>query len=177
MQCSVESLPDEMLPEAEYAPANCRYDSQIAIFGRTMQAKLATVKTFLVGAGALGCEFLKNFALMGLAAADAPPAPGTPPTGTPGCVTVTDDDVIEKSNLSRQFLFRDWDIGGFKAAVAGAAAKKINPAFSVTLMQNRVSTDTEEVRHTPLILGSPNMEPLPFTFIQVCKAPMGTHHM
>ncbi len=28
-----------------------------------------------------------------------------------GQVTVTDDDVIEKSNLSRQFLFRDWDIG------------------------------------------------------------------
>lgn len=26
-------------------------------------------------------------------------------------VTVTDDDVIEKSNLSRQFLFRDWNIG------------------------------------------------------------------
>jgi molybdopterin/thiamine biosynthesis adenylyltransferase len=28
-----------------------------------------------------------------------------------GLVTVTDDDTIEKSNLSRQFLFRDWDIG------------------------------------------------------------------
>ena len=31
--------------------------------------------------------------------------------GGGGSVTVTDDDVIEKSNLSRQFLFRDWDIG------------------------------------------------------------------
>jgi len=31
--------------------------------------------------------------------------------GSRGQVTVTDDDVIEKSNLSRQFLFRDWDIG------------------------------------------------------------------
>ena len=33
--------------------------------------------------------------------------------GGGGNVTVTDDDVIEKSNLSRQFLFRDWDIGRF----------------------------------------------------------------
>lgn len=31
--------------------------------------------------------------------------------GDGGCVTVTDDDVIEKSNLSRQFLFRNWHIG------------------------------------------------------------------
>ena len=32
----------------------------------------------------------------------------------PSCllqIIVTDDDVIEKSNLSRQFLFRDWNIG------------------------------------------------------------------
>ena len=31
--------------------------------------------------------------------------------GGGGSITVTDDDVIEKSNLSRQFLFRDWNIG------------------------------------------------------------------
>ncbi len=57
------------------------------------------MQVFLVGAGALGCEFIKNFAMMGLG------------VGSKGQVTVTDDDVIEKSNLSRQFLFRDWDIG------------------------------------------------------------------
>jgi hypothetical protein len=51
-----------------------------------------------VGAGALGCEFFKNFAMMGVA------------TDT-GLLTVTDDDVIERSNLSRQFLFRNWNIG------------------------------------------------------------------
>lgn len=56
------------------------------------------LQVFLVGAGALGCEFIKNFAMMGLATQN-------------GQVVITDDDVIEKSNLSRQFLFRDWDIG------------------------------------------------------------------
>ena len=59
------------------------------------------LQVFLVGAGALGCEFIKNFAMMGLG------------TGSKGQVTITDDDVIEKSNLSRQFLFRDWDIGRY----------------------------------------------------------------
>ena len=64
-----------------------------------MQRRLEALRVFLVGAGALGCEFFKNLAMMGLA------------TGTTGELVVTDDDVIEKSNLSRQFLFRDWNIG------------------------------------------------------------------
>ena len=88
---------------------------------------------FLVGAGALGCEFLKNLALMGVA------------TDGKGQVTVTDDDTIEKSNLSRQFLFRDWDIGGFKSEIAGAAAQRINPGLKGRFLRNRVSTETEDV--------------------------------
>jgi len=43
----------------------------------------------MIGAGALGCEFLKGFALMGLGC------------GPSGKVTVTDDDNIEVSNLNR----------------------------------------------------------------------------
>lgn len=56
------------------------------------------ISIFQVGAGAIGCELLKNFALIGLGAGDE------------GHVTVTDMDFIEKSNLNRQFLFRTQDI-------------------------------------------------------------------
>lgn len=52
-----------------------------------------------MGAGAIGCELLKNFALIGLGA------------GEGGHITVTDMDSIERSNLNRQFLFRSEDIG------------------------------------------------------------------
>lgn len=96
---SLESVPDEILPAAEYEPTGSRYDAQIAVIGRTLQQRLQSLKLFLVGAGALGCEFLKNFAMMGVSC------------GEGGLITVTDDDVIEKSNLSRQFLFRNWHIG------------------------------------------------------------------
>ncbi len=96
---SLESLPDHPLSQEEVAPQGTRYDGQIAVFGKTLQEKLENLQLFLVGAGALGCEFLKNFALMGVGCGDK------------GLLTVTDDDVIEKSNLSRQFLFRDWNIG------------------------------------------------------------------
>ena len=45
---------------------NNRYDGQAGVVGWQVQQQLADLKVFLVGAGALGCEFLKNFALMGI---------------------------------------------------------------------------------------------------------------
>ncbi len=51
-----------------------------------------------VGAGAIGCELLKNFAMMGVGCS------------TEGAVYVTDMDIIKKSNLNTQFLFRSWHI-------------------------------------------------------------------
>jgi ubiquitin-activating enzyme E1 len=45
---------------------NSRYDDQIKVLGRDIQAKLGNINTFMVGAGALGCEYIKAFALMGV---------------------------------------------------------------------------------------------------------------
>ena len=87
-----ESLPDGA--NVDRTPMNCRYDDQIKVYGREVQEKLGKVNTFMIGAGALGCEYLKAFALMGLGC------------GPGGQVCVTDNDNIEISNLNRQFLFR-----------------------------------------------------------------------
>lgn len=130
---SLESLPDEELKGHCLAGSNSRYDAQVSVFGHQMQQKLQDAKVFVVGAGALGCEFLKNLALMGVAC------------GSKGKLIITDDDVIEKSNLSRQFLFRDWNIGQAKSTVAASAALAINPSFKIEALQNRVSPDTEMV--------------------------------
>ncbi|XP_031123484.1 ubiquitin-activating enzyme E1 1-like isoform X3 [Ipomoea triloba] len=130
---SVESLPTEALEPSDFSPLNSRYDAQISVFGHKLQKKLEEATMFLVGSGALGCEFLKNLALMGVAC------------NSQGKLTVTDDDVIEKSNLSRQFLFRDWNIGQAKSTIAAAAATSINPHFLVEALQNRVGPETENV--------------------------------
>jgi ubiquitin-activating enzyme E1 len=99
---------------------NSRYDDQILVYGREVQEKLKKVKTFMVGAGALGCEFVKAFALMGLGCSED------------GKVYVTDNDNIEVSNLNRQFLFRKNNIGDSKSRVACSIAKDINPELNVT---------------------------------------------
>ncbi|XP_031113064.1 ubiquitin-activating enzyme E1 1 [Ipomoea triloba] len=130
---SVESLPTDTLDPSDFMPLNSRYDAQIAVFGKKLQKKLEEAKVFVVGSGALGCEFLKNLALMGIAC------------GSQGKLTITDDDVIEKSNLSRQFLFRDWNIGQAKSTVAAAAATSINSKFHIEALQNRVGPETENV--------------------------------
>lgn len=92
------------------------------------------VSMFLqVGAGAIGCEMLKNWSMMGLAC------------GPGGKVTVTDMDIIEKSNLNRQFLFRPWDVQKFKSGTAANAAKAMNPTFNIDSHENRVGPETENV--------------------------------
>jgi len=47
-------------------PQNSRYDGQIAVFGKHFQQQLEQLKYFVVGAGAIGCEMLKNWSLMGI---------------------------------------------------------------------------------------------------------------
>lgn len=130
---SLESLPKHPLRPEDIMPLNCRYDAQISVFGTNLQKILEESNVFVVGAGALGCEFLKNLALMGASCR------------SPGKLTITDDDVIEKSNLSRQFLFRDWNIGQAKSTVAASAATKINPSFQIEALQSRASSDTENI--------------------------------
>ncbi|KAJ6822887.1 ubiquitin-activating enzyme E1 2-like [Iris pallida] len=130
---SVESLPVEPLKPDDLKPLNSRYDAQISVFGSKLQKKMELAKVFMVGSGALGCEFLKNLALMGVSCSRK------------GKLTITDDDVIERSNLSRQFLFRDWNIGQSKSTVAASAASSINPSFHIDALQNRASPETEDV--------------------------------
>ena len=51
--------------------------------------------------------------------------------GKDGLVTVTDDDVIEKSNLSRQFLFRNYNVSQSKSMAATKAIQEMNASIHV----------------------------------------------
>lgn len=131
LECLPSLLAD--LPPEEFAPVNSRYDGQIAVFGQTFHERIAALHGFLVGSGAIGCELLKIFALMGI--------------GVNGRLTVTDMDNIEKSNLNRQFLFRSWDVGQPKSKTAVEAVQSgINPQCkSIVALTDRVGPETEHI--------------------------------
>ena len=66
-------------------------------------------------------------------------------SGSEGQIFITDMDLIEKSNLNRQFLFRPADVQKPKANTAAAAIKKMNREVNVVPYELRVGTETEKV--------------------------------
>ncbi len=117
-----------------FAPAGDRYDDYMALLSAPVHARVRAQRLFLVGAGAIGCEMLKTWALMGAGCA----ADG-------GSITVTDMDTIEKSNLNRQFLFRSSHVGQLKSATAARAAMAMNPALSITAQALKVGKESEDI--------------------------------
>ena len=129
----LEMLPEQAEVRPDAAPQGTRYDHVVSLFGAGLQDRLSRMNWFMVGCGALGCEYLKAFSLLGIA------------TAPEASVSVTDMDRIEVSNLSRQFLFRRENVGQQKAVCAANAARAFNPDFHVTCYETKVCPETENV--------------------------------
>ncbi len=89
-----------------------RYDRQIMIygFGEEGQEKLKKARVFIAGAGGLGSPTAIYLAAAGI-----------------GTIRMADHDTVELSNLNRQVLHWDENIGGRKAESAVAKLQKLNP--------------------------------------------------
>ena len=112
---------------------NDRYDDQIAIYGNKIHEELTNSNIFIIGAGALGCEFLKTFSLMGISSKENKN------------VTITDNDNIEISNLNRQFLFKYDDINQSKSITACKVSKEMNSDFNCCPMNVKIGMETENI--------------------------------
>eukprot|EP00599_Poterioochromonas_sp_BG-1_P001083 CAMPEP_0173153034 /NCGR_PEP_ID=MMETSP1105-20130129/12607_1 /TAXON_ID=2985 /ORGANISM="Ochromonas sp., Strain BG-1" /LENGTH=1169 /DNA_ID=CAMNT_0014068867 /DNA_START=356 /DNA_END=3865 /DNA_ORIENTATION=- len=129
-----ETLPAaNTLETADVAPRGLPQDELASLFGWEFVEKLGNLRYFMVGCGALGCELLKNFALNGICC------------GPQGKLTVTDADRIELSNLSRQFLFREHNVGQPKSKAAAAMVQVMNPKFNIESLEQFVGPNSEDV--------------------------------
>lgn len=114
-----------MLSDAELD----RYARQIIVpqFGGAGQAKLKDAHVALIGAGGIGCPAAAYLAAAGV-----------------GRLTIIDHDHVELSNLHRQPLFTDADIGAPKAECAARAARRINPHVEAVPAVERLGADNAE---------------------------------
>ncbi|AMG73115.1 HesA/MoeB/ThiF family protein [Sphingopyxis granuli] len=114
-----------MLSDAELD----RYARQIIVpqFGGAGQAKLKDAHVALIGAGGIGCPAAAYLAAAGV-----------------GRLTIIDHDRVELSNLHRQPLFTNADIGAPKAECAARAARRINPHVEAVPMVERLGADNAD---------------------------------
>jgi len=116
-----------------------RYERQIRIFGGDGQEKLKNAKVFIAGAGGLGSSISIYLTVAGI-----------------GRIRIVDHDTVELSNLNRQILHWNKDIGKRKAASAEEKLKKINPDVRVEAISEKIDKNNvfEVIGESELIIDA-----------------------
>jgi len=108
----------------KYTPISQFFDWEEDGINGSYKEKITDSEWLVVGSGAIGCELLKNLAYLNVKK-----------------IKITDPDTIEKSNLSRQFLFRSSDIGKLKSEVASNKIKQMKPSVEIQYYSEKVGFD------------------------------------
>jgi len=101
------ALQNNIIPE--------RYQRNLGVINPSEQLRLLKSKVAIIGAGGLGGTVLELLSRMGI-----------------GELIITDKDIIEDSNLNRQILSNEINLGQDKAEVAIRRIKEINSSVEIT---------------------------------------------
>lgn len=121
-----------------------RYARHIVLrdIGGAGQAKLLSSHVLLIGAGGIGCPAIQYLAAAGI-----------------GTISAVDDDVVSLSNLQRQVLYSDTQIGQAKVDAAMLAVARLNPDVKFHPIKQRIdrATGTEILTGVDVVIdGSDN---------------------
>lgn len=105
------------------ADARERYLRHILLrqVGAQGQLKLQAARVLVVGAGGLGSPMIQYLAAAGV-----------------GALGLVDDDAVALSNLQRQTIYRDEDIGAPKVDRAAAFVRALNPDIDVVMHREKI---------------------------------------
>lgn len=98
-----------------------RYKRQILLFGEAGQEKLKKSKIFIAGAGGLGSPISMYLAVAGV-----------------GTIVLVDNDVVEMTNLNRQILHGDSDIGRKKTVSGKETLIRLNQDIEVEVTDTTI---------------------------------------
>ncbi|MDX5437247.1 MAG: molybdopterin-synthase adenylyltransferase MoeB [Pontibacter sp.] len=134
-----------------------RYSRHLMLpeIGLKGQERLKGAKVLMIGAGGLGCPVLQYLTAAGV-----------------GTIGIVDDDVVDESNLQRQILYWQEDVGRKKAVVAAEKLAKQNPFVQFHTYAERLTTDNANVlfkEYDVIIDGSDNF-PTRYLVNDVCMA-------
>jgi len=101
-----------------------RYRRQILLFGDDVQEHLKKAHIFIAGAGGLGSPVAIYLAVAGV-----------------GTITVVDHDTVDRSNLNRQILHSERDVGKKKTVSALETLREYNPDITVTAIDATITDD------------------------------------
>lgn len=123
-----------------------RYNRQIILkqFDFDGQEALKQSAVLILGAGGLGCASSQYLATAGV-----------------GKITLIDDDTVELSNLQRQVLHHDANIGELKVASAAQSLQELNPNIAIETVAKRLSDDELEAliaQHSLVLDASDNVD-------------------
>ena len=121
-----------------------RYQRHLTLpqFGEKAQLKLKESRVLVIGAGGLGCPALQYLAAAGV-----------------GRLGIVDFDRVDLTNLQRQILFAEEDVGKLKAEVAAEKLRGMNSCIEVEAMPVRFGEDNAlEIlrRYDVVVDGSDN---------------------
>jgi molybdopterin-synthase adenylyltransferase len=102
-----------------------RYHRQIMLFGETGQEKLKSARVVIAGAGGLGCPVATYLAVAGV-----------------GYIRIIDHDNVERTNLNRQILHWERDIGVEKTGSMREKLVAINPDIEIEAVQVTIDEKT-----------------------------------
>jgi molybdopterin/thiamine biosynthesis adenylyltransferase len=145
-ETEISALQNNIIPE--------RYQRNLGVISPSEQTKLLQSKVVIIGAGGLGGTVLELLTRMGI-----------------GKLIIADKDLIVDSNLNRQILSTEINLGQNKAEVAIRRVKEINSSVEITGHSVFINSDNVEkiIEGAEVVVDALDSLPSRFVLQKACR--------
>ena len=142
----ISALQNNIIPE--------RYQRNLGVVSPSEQVKLLQSKVAIIGAGGLGGTVLELLTRMGI-----------------GQLMIADKDIIGDSNLNRQILSKETNLGQSKTEVAVKRVKEINSSIEITGHSVFINSDNVEkiIEDAEVVVDALDNLPVRFMLQKACR--------